>query len=309
MLRLLLLALVVLAVLLAVNTVVTDNQTKPAKADIGRIVDLPGGRLQVREDGPGDGPVVVLLHGFAGSLHWWQPVATRLSERFRVIRFDLLGHGGSSKPKEGYSMPDQARLVDTALAQLGVRRAIVAGHSMGGTVATALAERDPELIQGLVLVDTPPNPEAGELPFLARLGFAPVLGEAIRRVVPDGIVRDSLEDAFAPGFDVPDQFVRDFRKMTYTSYDESHEQSDDFGEERPNDERLARVRRPLLVVFGAQDDIADPGSAPEYEIVPGARVVVLAGAGHSPMFEKPSEVSRLIEAFTSANGARPRRRR
>jgi pimeloyl-ACP methyl ester carboxylesterase len=218
-----------------------------------------------------------------------------------VIRFDLLGHGGSSKPKEGYSMPDQARLVDAALAQLGVRRAILAGHSMGGTVATALTERDPQLVRGLVLVDTPPNTDAAELPFLARLGFVPVLGEAIRRVVPDGVVRDNLGDAFAPGVDVPDQFVSDFRKMTYTSYDDSHEQSDDFGEQRAVDERLAQARRPLLVVFGAKDELADPDAAPEFRIVPGARVVVLQGAGHSPMWEQPAEVSRLIAAFALRN--------
>jgi hypothetical protein len=73
--RIVLALVVVVAALLALNTVVTDNETKDAKADIGRIIDLPGGDLQVREDGSRAARPIVLLHGFASSLHWWQEVA------------------------------------------------------------------------------------------------------------------------------------------------------------------------------------------------------------------------------------------
>src|ERR687895_1283322 len=102
--RVLLALLVVLVVALAVNTVVTDRQTEAAQADAGRVIDLPGGDLQVREDGLQDGPAVVLLHGFACSLGWWDGVTPALARNHRVIRFDLLGHGGSEKPKQGYGM-------------------------------------------------------------------------------------------------------------------------------------------------------------------------------------------------------------
>lgn len=301
--RLLLAALVVLAVLLAVNTVLTDQQTKSAKADVGRVLDVPDGDIQVREDGSPKAPSIVLLHGFASSMHWWTPVTERLASHFHVIRVDLLGHGGSAKPKNGYSMENQARLVSIALLRLRVRRALVVGHSMGGVVATALAERYPALVNGLVLVDTPPNDKAGELPFLARLGFVPVLGEAIRRVVPDSVVRANLESAFADGFDVPDQFVRDFRRMTYRSYDDSHEQSSEYGKREAVTTRLAQVRKPLRVIFGTEDD---PDSAPEYRRVPGAQIVQVPGAGHSPMVEKPDEVARLISGVARAQ---PRERR
>src|SRR5687768_6899746 len=120
--RLLLALLAVLVVLLVVNTIVTDSQTKAAKADVGRIIDLPGGDLQVREDGPRDGPTVVLLHGFACSIGWWRDVLPTLARDHRVIAFDLLGHGGSEKPKDGYGMEEQARRVAAALDRLDVRR-------------------------------------------------------------------------------------------------------------------------------------------------------------------------------------------
>jgi pimeloyl-ACP methyl ester carboxylesterase len=302
--RLLIAVVVVLIVLLVVNTIVTDRETKAANADVGRVVDLPGGDLQVREDGPGDAPVVVLLHGFASSIRWWDGVVPQLARDHRVIRFDLLGHGGSEKPREGYSMENQARLVGQALDRLRIRRAAVVGHSMGGTVGTALAEQRESLVQSLVVIDTPPTPDDGNLPFTARFGFVPVLGEAIRRVVPDDVVRDGLESAFAKGFDVPDRFVDDFRDMTYSSYDSSHHASDDYGHERPVADRLAERQVPLLVIFGSRDDIADPDSAQDYRKVPGARIVVLDGVGHSPHVERPGATARLIVNFLRQRGGR-----
>ena len=295
--RILLGLLVLIAIALAVNTVLMDRDTEQAHADAGRIVDLPGGDLQVREDGPRDAPTVVMLHGFACSIHWWDQMTPALARDHRVIRFDLLGHGGSEKPKKGYGMESQARLVAGALDRLGARRAAVVGHSMGGSVATALAEQRPALVESIVILDSPSKSGDAELPFTARMGFVPVLGQAIKRVVPDGMVRDGLESAFAAGFDVPDEFVEDFRDMTYTSYDDSHRGADDYSKERGLAERLADESVPLLVVFGSDDEIVDPKSAQGYRTVPGARIVVLDGVGHSPHVERPGTTARLVDDF------------
>src|SRR5438105_15385765 len=88
-------ALAVHVGLLAVNTLITSGETKPAKADIGQILALPGGALQVREDGVRSGPAIVLIHGWTASMHWWDRVTPLLARSRRVIRVDLLGHGGS----------------------------------------------------------------------------------------------------------------------------------------------------------------------------------------------------------------------
>jgi pimeloyl-ACP methyl ester carboxylesterase len=295
--RLLLALLVVVAVLLAVNTIVTDRQTKAAKADVGRLIDIPGGDLQVREDGPRDAPNIVLLHGFACSIGWWDDMIPALARDHHVITFDLLGHGGSAKPRKGYGMESQARRVSAALDRLGVRRATIVGHSMGGAVATALTELRRPLVASMVILDSGSDVDDGQLPFTARLGFVPVLGEAIRRVVPDSMIRNGLESAFAEGYDVPDRFVDDFTDMTYSSYDGSHNGADEYRDEMGLADRLADEQVPLLVIFGARDDIAEPRSAQDYRKVPGARIVLLDGAGHSPHVEKPAPTARLVLSF------------
>jgi pimeloyl-ACP methyl ester carboxylesterase len=274
-----------------------DRETKAAKADVGKLIDLPGGDLQVREDGPANAPNIVLLHGFACSIRWWEDMIPALARDHHVITFDLLGHGGSAKPREGYGMESQARRVSAALDQLDVRRATIVGHSMGGAVATALAELRRPLVASMVLLDSGSDVSDGQLPFTARLGFVPVLGEAIRRVVPDSMIRNGLESAFAKGFDVPDRFVDDFRDMTYSSYDSSHNGADDYRDEMGLADRLADEHVPLLVIFGAQDDIAEPRSAHDYRKVPGARIVLLDDAGHSPHVEKPAATARLVLNF------------
>jgi pimeloyl-ACP methyl ester carboxylesterase len=290
-------ALVVLGVLLVVNALVMDRETKAASPTIGRIVDLPSGDVQVREDGPRSAPPIVLLHCFACSMRWWDNIVPALAKDHRVVRIDLLGHGGSEMPRDGYSMPEQAERVAAVMRSLRVPRAVVVGHSMGGAVATALAEQRRRDISGLVIIDTPPDPDQADLPFVAKLGFSPVIGQAMKRLATDNLVKEGLKDAFAPGYDVPEKFVADFNRMTYPAYDKSHDETDDFGDERPLDARLADVGLPLLVIFGARDQIVDPDVSAGYKRVKGAQISIVPRAGHSPNVETPARTAALIERF------------
>ena len=310
-------AAIALAILLAVNTIVLDQQTKPAGVTVsaGRILELPGGAVQVVDQGPKVAqparrrsatgpPPIVLLHCFGCSLHWWDRMAPLLGKRHRVIRIDLLGFGGSEKPGSGYSIPDQGRLVALALSKLGVQGAVVVGHSMGFDVATALAAQSSELVDRLVDIDEAPGPGFGGLPFLAKLGFTPVIGQAIWRVVPDVVIKDQYERAFAPGHDLgdfSDQVVDDFHAMTYTSYDRAATDTDDYEQQEPLDQRARSALVPLLVIFGTEDQLwDDPKQAAQaYEDVPGARIKMIPDAGHSPNVEKPVQTAGLVLRFAA----------
>jgi pimeloyl-ACP methyl ester carboxylesterase len=312
-------AVIALAIVLAVNTIVLDQQTKPPGVTVsgGRIIDLTGGAVQVVEQGPtvariarrhgAAGPPIVLLHCFGCSLRWWDRMVPLLDKRHQVIRIDLLGFGGSEKPSSGYSIEDQARLVALALGKLGVQGAVVVGHSMGFDVATALAAQSRELVDRLVDIDEAPGPEFGSLPFLARLGFTPVIGQAIWRVVPDFVIEDGYKRAFAPGYDLGDfshQVVDDFHAMTYTSYDRAAADTDDYERQEPLDARARSALVPLLVIFGTEDQLWDDpkAAAQAYEDVPGAMIKTIPGAGHSPNVEKPRQTARPILQFAAQAG-------
>jgi pimeloyl-ACP methyl ester carboxylesterase len=227
-----------------------------------------------------------------------------------VIRVDLLGFGGSEKPSGGYSMEDQGRLAALALGRLRVEGAVVIGHSMGFDVATALAAQSSELVDRLVDIDMAPDSSYGDLPLTARLGFVPVLGQALRRILPDFAVRKSYGSAFAPGYDVssgfrnPNQVIDDYNAMTYTSYDSSAAEQDAYVDQQRLDDRVRTAAVPLLVIFGTEDQLVDDprAAAQAYRTVPGAQIKMIPDAGHSPQVEKPAKTARAVLRF--ATGAR-----
>lgn len=301
-------AVIVLAALLAVNTVVVDSETKEAGVTEpgGRILDLPGGKIEVVERGPRQGSPIVLVHCFSCAINWWDRMMPRLDRTHRVLAVDLLGHGGSEKPTSGYTIPHQADLVAQAMARLGMRNAVVVGHSLGGAVVTALAERSPQLVRKAMIIDTPPSHKGDSLGLVAKLGFAPVIGEFFWRVKPDFAVRKGLEVAFSPGFDVPDTFVEDVDRMTYSSYHDSPEGFDDYSKEEPLDQRMRKSGKPLMVIMGAEEQIVDDPAErlAEYRrTVPGVETRLIAGAGHSPNVEKPALTAALLLAFAKPETA------
>lgn len=313
--------LIALAALLAINTVVVSNQTKSAEPTIdgGRILEVPAGALQVYEEGPASprraGAPIVLLHCYACSLHWWDRLAPLLAEHHRVIRVDLLGFGGSEKPSSGYSIPEQGAAVAAALDRLNVQGAVVVGHSMGFAAATDVADRASQLVDRLVNIDFGPTPDSCDESFTAELGYQPVIGQALWRLLPDFMVKDAYSSAVASGFEIedgfpnPDQVIADREGMTYTSYQDASDGSDEYVEDIPVQDRLRPLAIPVMSIFGAEDEVCDPEASQEaYATIPGVRLEEIEGAGHSPNIEAPEETAALIEDFAAVSAPRARRR-
>jgi pimeloyl-ACP methyl ester carboxylesterase len=289
-----------LAVLLAIDILVVEGETKSAAvtAPGGRILHLPGGDMQVLEKGPRHATPIVLLHCYTCSIAWWQRMIPLLDRDHRVLAVDLRGFGGSEKPGSGYSMEDQAAFVAEALERLDVHGATVVGQSLGGTVGTALTEIPSNYVNRLVIIDQAPEERFSKgLGLTAELSTAPVIGPALWRVTPDSAIKDGLEVAFAPGFEVPNEFVDEFNRMTYTSYDSDGEEGD-YMDAEPLDRRIEQTGTPLLAIFGAEDQIYESEAAlAAYAKVPGAQTVLIPGAGHSPNVEKPGRTAALVLRF------------
>src|SRR6478735_6817040 len=184
---------VALAILLTLNTIAIDNQTKGAEVTVkgGRILKLAGGDIQVMDIQPaassasrpgaagsqaGSGqrasePPIVLIHCYTCAIDWWDGMIPLLSRTHRVVAIDLLGHGGSEKPDSGYRIEQQASLVAQALNQLGVEGAVVVGHSLGAAVATELAAQSRQLVDRLVVIDEAPDSSFGDLGTMAQLSY------------------------------------------------------------------------------------------------------------------------------------------
>jgi pimeloyl-ACP methyl ester carboxylesterase len=292
-------AAVVAAVgLLLANAVAVGQQGAEAAGD--STLPLDGGNIYVRQDGPRDATPVVLIHGLAGSTRWWDSLIPLLARSHRVIRIDLLGHGQSAKPAgPGYEIPEQGRRVGETLDWLGVKNVIVVGHSTGGWVATALAEQRPDLVIALALIDTGPGLDAriSQGP-ATQLISVPIIGHLLWRLRTDSLIRKAASTGFSrPEYQISQEIIDDLCSITYHALTATSQAAEDYLKQRALPDRLTALRKPLLVIFGKEDRRWRSSSAAEYRAIPGARVELLPGVGHSPMLENPPETATLLLAF------------
>ena len=276
---------------------------KSGTATVGTLVSVGTCEINVREDGPKDAPPIVLLHGFLGSTHWFDRLAPLLSDHFRVIRTDLLGHGRSSKPQLGYRPEDQARALFALLYRLGVADAPIVGHSMGADVAISLAEQGFPASR-LVIIGEAPDFTVADPPAVNSLLLRPRIGPMLYRSLPAFATRAAVAAFFAPGyrpaaaFDVPDRPIRDARAVPYHCFRDSQVEQKLFLAEAANDVRLRGLGVSALVIFGDQDQLfRSAESCDRYRLVPNVSVETIPGAGHSPMLENPSRTAEIILAF------------
>ncbi|WP_245668359.1 alpha/beta fold hydrolase [Nocardia xishanensis] len=289
-----------MVVLLLGNSVLTAHQSAAAMGESTLTVD--GRDIHISQDGLAGHPALVLIHGFAASTRWWDQLVPLLTDSYHVIRIDLLGHGSSAKPDgDGYSIPQQGNRVAAVLEQLGIRHAIVIGHSTGGSVATSLAEQRPDLVTALAFIGTGPSlaDDTSDSP-VTRLLTTPVVGEALWQLRTDGLLRQSSSSAFATDdFPIPQQFVDDLRGMTYHSITATMAAAIDYLNQRTLPDRLTALAKPLLVIFGEQDRRwRYSTSTAAYRTVPGATVVTMPDVGHSPLVEDPARTAEILLSFT-----------
>lgn len=272
-----------------------------------REIRLHGHRVMVRTCGePGDGrPVLLVVHGIAGSSATWRSVLPALAERYTVVAPDLLGHGRSDKPAQDYSLGAHANLLRDVLVTLDVERATVIGHSLGGGVAMQLAYQHPERCERLVLVSSGGlGPEVSWLlraltlpgaEYLMPVLVPPIVrdaGNAIgRRLRRFGYDAPRVEQEWAAFSSLAEagnrlSFVRTLRAVvgpggqTVSALDKLY---------------LAQ-HLPTLIVWGERDRMIPVRHAhAAHEALPGSRLVLFEGAGHFPHAEEPH---RFVEVLT-----------
>jgi 3-oxoadipate enol-lactonase len=243
--------------------------------------------LHTVEDGPADAPVVVLGGSLGSTLAMWKPQLPALTDRYRVIRYDHRGHGGSPAPPGPYDLPDLAADVLALLDRLGLDRISYCGLSLGGMVGMRIAADAPDRVDRLVLCCTAarmdPAAWAERAAGVRAGGTAAIADTVVSRWVTPGY-RQRHPDV-----------VEEMAQMIRTTSDAAYEAC--CGAIARMDLRpvLPSITAPTLVVAGAQDPATPPQHA--YDIaaaIPGARVEVVADAAHLANVERAEEVNRLL---------------
>lgn len=220
----------------------------------------------------------VFIHGFGGQAEQWHYQMQKFLVENRVIALDLRGHGLSDKPGRGYEMPQIIEDLETALTLLKVKGKIVlVGHSFGGAIATEYALKNPDRVEGLILIAT-----AGEFKLNAYFRFALSLPNWFLRAVSP-FTRGWL---FAPPHALKPFYARNLSK--WKGWDKFRE-----------------LTAPTLVIRGHRDRVFErPLFEKVTESIPGAEEADIGVSGHMVMLERREALNRAIERFLSGEGQR-----
>jgi len=250
---------------------------------------------------------VLLIHGMAGSSDTWRAVIPRLAKKYRVVAPDLLGHGQSDKPRGDYSLGAFAVWLRDLLDELGVARATVVGQSLGGGVAMQFVYQHPDYCQRLVLISSGGlGPDVG---WTLRLLSAPGAEFILPIIAPSPVLTagNKLRSWFtAAGIQSPrgaevwnayssladkptrQAFLRtlrsvvDYRGQAVSALNRLHLTSD----------------LPTMAIWGDRDTIIPVDHAyAAHAARSDSRLEILAGVGHFPQVERPTDVVELIDDF------------
>lgn len=248
------------------------------------MAELDRDGVSIHYDVTGDGPAVLLTHGFTATSHMFGATVEALQDDFRLITWDIRGHGQSDSPgdQDAYSVPLAVEDMVAVLDAVGADAAVVGGHSLGGFLSLELHLAHPDRVRGLVLIDTGPGYRSDD----ARQGWNDRAERTAARLEErglDALGTSSEVDAArhphgAAGLARAARGIltqRDGRVI----------------------ESLPSIAVPTLIVVGDQDEPFLAGSGYMAKKIPGAELVVIDGAGHAPMLDQPAAFNATLHEF------------
>jgi len=266
----------------------------PPAGDPGQFTTVDG--VQTYYAVEGHGPPLLLLHGLGSSHLTWSDVRGAFAENFTVYTVDLPGFGYSDKPAGYASARQEAAFVDRFLSSLGIDRAAVVGHSMGGAVALWLAAEHPDRVERLVLVDVA---EIGEEAAVFRASGVPILGDLMLKSTTTPLtMRAIMSDPYVQKQALTPELAEQYARFYWTpgARQALIENARSYDADRASlRTSLASVYAPALVVWTDADPYFPVAVGEELrDQLPTAELHVIHNAGHLPQEEQPAAFTQVV---------------
>jgi pimeloyl-ACP methyl ester carboxylesterase len=293
---------------LGITSVPRDELRRRYTQSGSRFVKIMGADVHYVDEGSGE--LIVMIHGFASSLHTWNRVADELRREYRVIRLDLPPFGVTGPLRSGsgeietMNLPTYRRFIDTFLQALGISRATFIGNSLGGLIAWDYAVRHREAVERLVLIDSAGFPM--KLPIYIALFNSALVRVSSPWLLPEVIVKSAVRNVYGDPRKIDAVTLR-----RYVEFFHGEDTRTAIGKMVPtldfkdvDTDVLKTLDVPTLVLWGAKDRWIPTAHAAEFASrIPGAKSVMYPGLGHIPMEEAPERVMADLRAFLGTRGA------
>jgi 3-oxoadipate enol-lactonase len=249
-------------------------------------------------EGPTSGPVITMSNSLASNLSMWDPQIPGLTSRYRVLRYDTRGHGGTDAPPGPYSLDELTEDVRVLLQALGIGRTHFVGLSMGGMIGQIMALKYPQMLQSLALCDTMSRvPTEAKPMWDDRIHAAETRG--MEALVESTLARWFTEPFRQKGSPVLDQV----RTMIRTTPTRGYAGCCHAIAALNLTDRLKAIALPTLIIVG-EDDPATPVAASRmiHEQIKGSDLVILQSAAHLSNLEQPQAFNQALTAFLQRVG-------
>lgn len=295
-----------LAARLGLTSVPRDELRRRYTQTGSKFIPIMGADVHYVDEGSGD--LIVMIHGFASSLHTWDAVAQELARNHRVIRLDLPPFGVTGPLRmasgeiETMNLPTYRRFIDTFMQALGITRATMIGNSLGGLISWDYATRHRAAVERLVLIDAAGFPM--RLPIYIGLFNSALVRMSAPWWLPEPIIRSAVRNVYGDPRKLAATTLR-----RYIEFFHGEGTRTAIGKMVPtldfadlDNDVLKTLDVPSLVLWGAKDRWIPPAHAAEFvRRIPGAQSVMYAGLGHIPMEEAPERVLVDLGAFFSGD--------
>ncbi|MCD6066686.1 MAG: 3-oxoadipate enol-lactonase [Bacteroidetes bacterium] len=254
-------------------------------------------KLTVRysDQGPDNAPVVIFIHGFPFNRSMWDLQVKDLQDRFRVVTYDVRGHGDSETGEEEFSIDLFSKDLLALMDFLKIPQAIICGLSMGGYIALQTVVEHPGRIAGLILCDTQCT---ADTPEIIEKRMATI--EAIRLKGVETYAEDSIKKLFAPqSLKTKQSNVAYVKQMILDTDEETlYNTLHALARRRETCDQLHLIKVPVLVLVGAEDKITPPSSAMMlHHGIKNAGLEIIEDAGHVSNIEQPEVFNEKMEKF------------
>lgn len=259
--------------------------------------------MNVHYKDEGEGPVIVLIHGTAASLHTWDAWAAVLQKTHRVIRMDIPAFGLTGPhPTGDYSIDSYVSFLATFFEALSLKKVLLIGNSLGGNIAWQFTAKYPAQVDRLVLVDASGLPTGKAQPWIFSMARTPVINRLFLRITPKVIVKQNLTQVYEDDSLITPALVERYHELALRPGNrQAFIDRAKYGFHNNLQESVAQLKtisQPTLIIWGENDTWIPLKNGKTFDsILPNSTLKVLSKTGHVPMEERPEESLQLVMDF------------
>ena len=280
---------------------VEDLKKKYANSE-SEFVEIDDMQVHYRDQGLAmDSIPIVLIHGTGASLHTWEGWISELKNEHRIITLDLPAYGLTGPNQTGdYSQDFYVSFMEKFLSKLSIKRCILGGNSLGGSITWAFALEHPARVSKMILVDAGGYPMVSKsVPIAFQIARMPVIGNLFKYVLPHSIIEKSLQNVYVHDERITPELIE--RYYDLASREGNRKAFLDRMKASISNDKYLKIKTlimPTLIIWGQQDGLIPTDVADKFhQDLANDTMVVFKDLGHTPMEEDPASTVKAVKEF------------